>query len=685
MGLFSRGRSILATSISRNVNWRKFAHVIGARVHFCKSRKGSHGVAFGVRLPDECADAKQEQRQVLRKPVDVLPTVSHPALRPVEIDQSVGIVVGIGCSDGVLNSQGLGFRGLSQKEEVVQHVENHIPRHMKNWEIDPVGIVGVGCGDGELNSQGLRFTVLSHGEERIQHLESKNCGKSLELGNVKEIIKCKGLGSDMDQTTACANLWETAKKPHTQNSLDGVFTSGEESIMQGRNCGPNYLEIENVLEIDRKIVDIEVEQRAESDLTENGKLKEREAMVEGVDIGIVSEFSETSVSKNFNRSITREEDAIPTEEIQLVQNTNEVNVPLGVEEGDYSQYPVPLSPLSGELAKSIEYERAMVAEAAVKSGPAMTRSGVLFEDEWLIVINKPCGVYCEHVLATIPSLLIPAADFSSVSRLTLRRPADNKDESVPHLHMANRLDRDTSGVMVITKCRNAAGKLSNIFTKRKVQKSYVALCIGPRPSWKSVTVDSGHGRSRYGAWRVYSKRDVGRRLPGGSVVRDMTTHLVVLSINKQLVLDDQIGGSSISDTVSLKDMEYLVTAGDENPSTVFGHSSHEKPDLYSKDSLNDSQPTIKDDEIVILAIPLTGRTHQIRLHCQFVGLPLRGDVKYGGPHFLDGVRYDHHALHAETLSFRHPFTFEELHFVAPLPQWALDAGVQPLVIDDARD
>ncbi|CAM6082805.1 unnamed protein product [Calypogeia fissa] len=210
--------------------------------------------------------------------------------------------------------------------------------------------------------------------------------------------------------------------------------------------------------------------------------------------------------------------------------------------------------------------------------------------------------------------------------------------------MANRLDRDTSRVMVITKCRNAAGKLSNIFTKRRVQKSYVALCTGPRPSWKSVTVDSGHGRSRYGAWRVYSKRDVGRGLPGGSVVRDMTTHLVVLSVNKQLVLDDQVVGSSTFD--GLKDMEYLVTAGDESSSTVLGRSSNEKVDLQ---------------------------------------LPLRGDVKYAGPHFLDGVRYDHHALHPDTLSFRHPFTFEELHFVAPLPQWALDAGVQPLVVNDARD
>ncbi|CAM6105123.1 unnamed protein product [Calypogeia fissa] len=131
MGLLSRGGSILATSISRDAKWRKFVPVIGASVHFCNSRKISHGVAFGARLQDESVDAKQEQRQVLRKPVDILPTVAHPSLRPVDIDQCVGIVVGIGCSDGELKSQGVGFRGLSHGKDLIQHVQNHISRETK--------------------------------------------------------------------------------------------------------------------------------------------------------------------------------------------------------------------------------------------------------------------------------------------------------------------------------------------------------------------------------------------------------------------------------------------------------------------------------------------------------------------------------------------------------------------------
>lgn len=68
-------------------------------------------------------------------------------------------------------------------------------------------------------------------------------------------------------------------------------------------------------------------------------------------------------------------------------------------------FPVPMSPFAGELSKEVELNRALIAEAAMKAGPAINKDDVLFEDEWLIVVNKPRGLYCEHVFATIPSLL----------------------------------------------------------------------------------------------------------------------------------------------------------------------------------------------------------------------------------------------------------------------------------------
>ncbi len=61
----------------------------------------------------------------------------------------------------------------------------------------------------------------------------------------------------------------------------------------------------------------------------------------------------------------------------------------------------------------------------------------------------------------------------------------------------------------------------------------------------------------------------------------------------------------------------------------------------------------------------TGRTHQIRVHLAAIGHPVVGDGTYGGNRA--GLRTDRPALHAASLSFRHPTTGEQLHFDAPLP------------------
>jgi hypothetical protein len=83
------------------------------------------------------------------------------------------------------------------------------------------------------------------------------------------------------------------------------------------------------------------------------------------------------------------------------------------------EFPIPLSPFGGESAKQIEYARAMVAEAAMKAGPAISRQDVLFEDEWLLVVNKPRGLYSEHVFESVLSNLIPSGSSSLLLLLLL--------------------------------------------------------------------------------------------------------------------------------------------------------------------------------------------------------------------------------------------------------------------------
>ncbi|PHT28294.1 RNA pseudouridine synthase 1 [Capsicum baccatum] len=289
-----------------------------------------------------------------------------------------------------------------------------------------------------------------------------------------------------------------------------------------------------------------------------------------------------------------------------------------------TDYPVPLSPPLPELSKEIEPHRALTASS--KSALfTLERSHVIFEDEWLIAVNKPQGIYCESVLSSLPDLLNDSGD------------------KVSELHLANRLDRDTSGVMLITKLHKVAAKFVKAFTDHKVRKTYLAFCVGIAPKWEKITIKSGHGRSKYGAWRVYAASDAGRKLPGGSLVKDMETSFEVLSVN---------GLECFKQVSDLQKDEAVVVVQEQS---VIGCD-------------------LKKDEILVRASPRSGRTHQIRLHCQYLGIPIRGDVRYEGVYEWKGSKYDGHDLHAESLSFDHPVTGKPILLQAPLPSWA----IQPL-------
>ncbi|KAF7817967.1 RNA pseudouridine synthase 1-like [Senna tora] len=294
-------------------------------------------------------------------------------------------------------------------------------------------------------------------------------------------------------------------------------------------------------------------------------------------------------------------------------------------------YPVPLSPQFPPISKQIELSRAMSASSK-SSLFALSIKDILYEDEWLIAVNKPQGIYCDTVLSSVASFLAHSHGVSQEIKVSL-----------PELHLANRLDRDTSGVTIITKSHKVASKLVKAFTDHKVKKTYIALCIGSAPKWKKITIRSGHGRSKFGAWRVYAASDVGRTLPGGSVVRDMETSFQVLSVNGK---------------GSLKDVSEFTN--DEGNSIVVEEKAMK-------------EDVVMEDEIVVRAYPRSGRTHQIRLHCQYLGISIRGDVKYEGVYEWKGKTYDAHELHAESLSLEHPITSLQVVIRAPLPLWANQA------------
>ncbi|CAI8603528.1 unnamed protein product [Vicia faba] len=292
-------------------------------------------------------------------------------------------------------------------------------------------------------------------------------------------------------------------------------------------------------------------------------------------------------------------------------------------------YPIPLSPPLPAISKEIELNRATIASSNSNLF-SLSKSHTIYEDEWLLAVNKPQGIYCDSVLSSLQS----------------------QKTAPPELHLANRLDRDTSGVMLITKSHKVASNLVKAFTDRKVKKTYIALCTGVAPIWETITVRSGHGRSKFGAWRVYGFSDVGRGLPGGSRVREMETSFEVLSVN---------GKGSFTE---------VCESGFEGRSVVVVEEKAVKTD--GGDDGN---------EIVVRAYPRSGRTHQIRLHCQYLRISIIGDVKYEGVCEWKGRVHDGHHLHAETLSFDHPVTGVRVTVHAPLPQWVNQALLNSTNID----
>eukprot|EP00850_Spirogloea_muscicola_P009587 SM000054S18073 [mRNA] locus=s54:209902:211249:+ [translate_table: standard] len=281
------------------------------------------------------------------------------------------------------------------------------------------------------------------------------------------------------------------------------------------------------------------------------------------------------------------------------------------------------------------------------AGPAVGAAAVLYDDAVLAAVDKPAGVYSEHVLASMPATLHGAPYRSPPPQRRPPLPAaageSGAKEAPPPFYLVHRLDRDTSGVLMIAKGRAAAGAVGRTLANRSFRKFYVALC-GARagsgagaPSWAWQAVATGHGRSRGGLWRVYALEDVGRMLPGGSCVKRMDTAVEVLAVCNGF---DVASGST---------------------AVVLPESSGQSDGNGGAESLANTTM------VLLRATPTTGRTHQIRLHCQHLGLPIAGDVRYGG---LPGSA---HALHAESVAFNHPTTGALLRISAPLPSWAVAA------------
>ncbi|KUI98703.1 23S rRNA pseudouridine(955/2504/2580) synthase RluC [Vibrio sp. MEBiC08052] len=205
---------------------------------------------------------------------------------------------------------------------------------------------------------------------------------------------------------------------------------------------------------------------------------------------------------------------------------------------------------------------------------------ILFEDDALLVLNKPSGTAVHGG---------SGLKFGAIEALRALRP------QARFLELVHRIDRDTSGILLVAKKRSALRHLQAQFRDKSVQKHYNALVMG--------------------SWDVKCRK-----------------------INAPLLKNE---------------VNSIVRV---NPQGKASETRFKIIEVFSQATL-------------IQASPVTGRTHQIRVHTQYAGHPIAWDDRYGDPRFdayTGKLGLDRLFLHAAQIRFIHPTSGEMMEIVAPM-------------------
>jgi 23S rRNA pseudouridine1911/1915/1917 synthase len=237
---------------------------------------------------------------------------------------------------------------------------------------------------------------------------------------------------------------------------------------------------------------------------------------------------------------------------------------------------------------------------------------VLYEDNHLLAVNKPAMLPTMGVAEDRPSLLAMAKEY-------VRRKY-NKPGNV-YLGIVSRLDAPVTGVVLMARTSKAAGRLSEQFRERDVDKTYWAIIEGRIEPTAGRLVDYLRKDERH------RKMHVTGEIAAGAQRAELTYRVLG------------------ADTETRRH-------GDKG--TRLGEKSTSHPVSLS--------PRLNDASLVEVQL-LTGRKHQIRVQLSHAGFPVWGDRKYGsGRTFPTGI-----ALHSRKLSILHPVSKMQLEIEAPLP------------------
>ena len=248
---------------------------------------------------------------------------------------------------------------------------------------------------------------------------------------------------------------------------------------------------------------------------------------------------------------------------------------------------------------------------------------IIWEDEWFIAINKPAGLLSVPGKRQLPN----AQDMLRSSQCTvhssqLRDSSPNCQFSIfnsQFVKPVHRLDMDTSGILLFAKTEEAFVKMQRLFAEKTLSSS---------------------------------------PLQGESIRKE---YVAILSKRRQDGVPPLKGVSAPRETRGLEgSIRRGLLSLPLRPS--FSHRPMQRVDYENgKESITEYR-FISEDRVLLY--PLTGRTHQLRIHCAHpdgLGRPILGDPLYGN------TPAERMYLHAQRLTFTHPFTGEQIEILCESP------------------
>ncbi len=269
-----------------------------------------------------------------------------------------------------------------------------------------------------------------------------------------------------------------------------------------------------------------------------------------------------------------------------------------------------------------------VADVFEKVEPQNIPLEILYEDNSMLVINKAQGMVVHPGAGNVDGTIVNALAYR-YGQDFIDRMADECDVSRPGI--VHRLDKDTSGVMVIALSAQAHAALSAQFQNREIEKYYYAFCDGIFPKHEDDI-------------ECLLARDKGNR------------KLFVPVKEKRYIIQEGLS--------SKRKQEIIDEVYNDPKYKVGGTLDTFSQGKYSK-SHYEVVKQLPQAALVKVRI-FTGRTHQIRVHMKSLGHPVIGDVMYNNK--LSRFPGWSLMLHSAVLEICHPVTGELMHFEAPLPQ-----------------